>query len=106
MSIFGDRLYFELQDNGMEEQKKVNEGLVRLVEAVQRAFGRDERLPLPEKAGGKGSRAASLHPDGQEAHRHGPAQALHRRILFQIGRRKWTRAFSHYPGSHRQYACG
>jgi len=30
MSIFGDRLYFELQDNGVEEQKKVNEGLLRL----------------------------------------------------------------------------
>jgi DNA polymerase III subunit alpha len=29
-SIFGDRLYFELQDNGLEEQKKVNEGLVDL----------------------------------------------------------------------------
>jgi DNA polymerase-3 subunit alpha len=29
-SIFGDRLYLELQDNGMVEQKKVNEGLVRL----------------------------------------------------------------------------
>ena len=30
LSIFGDRLYFELQDNGVEEQKKVNEGLVKL----------------------------------------------------------------------------
>jgi DNA polymerase III subunit alpha len=30
MSIFGDRLYLELQDNGMKEQRKVNEGLVRL----------------------------------------------------------------------------
>jgi len=30
LSIFGDRLYLELQDNGMAEQKKVNEGLVRL----------------------------------------------------------------------------
>ncbi len=30
LSIFGDRLYLELQDNGMPEQKKVNEGLVRL----------------------------------------------------------------------------
>ena len=30
MSIFGDRLYFELQDNGVEEQKKVNEGLLKL----------------------------------------------------------------------------
>ncbi len=29
-SIFGDRLYLELQDNGMVEQKKVNEGLLRL----------------------------------------------------------------------------
>src|SRR5208283_1622572 len=30
LSIFGDRLYLELQDNGMAEQKKVNEGLLRL----------------------------------------------------------------------------
>ncbi len=30
LSIFGDRLYFELQDNGVEEQKKVNEGLLKL----------------------------------------------------------------------------
>jgi DNA polymerase-3 subunit alpha len=30
LSIFGDRLYLELQDNGMPEQKRVNEGLVRL----------------------------------------------------------------------------
>ena len=29
-AIFGDRLYFELQDNGLEEQKKVNEELIRL----------------------------------------------------------------------------
>ena len=32
MSIFGDRLYLELQDNGMDEQRKVNEGLVALAE--------------------------------------------------------------------------
>ena len=30
LEIFGERLYFELQDNGIEEQKKVNEGLVKL----------------------------------------------------------------------------
>ena len=29
-SIFGDRLYFELQDNGIEEQKIINEGLIEL----------------------------------------------------------------------------
>ena len=28
--IFGDRLYFELQDNGIKEQKKVNKGLQKL----------------------------------------------------------------------------
>ncbi len=28
--IFGDRLYFELQDNGIKEQKKVNKGLKKL----------------------------------------------------------------------------
>ncbi|MBW2472270.1 MAG: DNA polymerase III subunit alpha, partial [Deltaproteobacteria bacterium] len=28
--IFGDRLYFELQDNGIKEQKKVNKGLRKL----------------------------------------------------------------------------
>ena len=28
--IFGDRLYFELQDNGIKEQKKVNKGLHKL----------------------------------------------------------------------------
>jgi DNA polymerase-3 subunit alpha len=32
MSIFGDRLYLELQDNGMDEQRKVNEGLLRLAD--------------------------------------------------------------------------
>lgn len=30
LEIFGDRLYFELQDNGLDEQKKVNEGLIKL----------------------------------------------------------------------------
>ncbi len=30
LSIFGDRLYFELQDNGIAEQKTINEGLVDL----------------------------------------------------------------------------
>ncbi|HVN25195.1 MAG TPA: DNA polymerase III subunit alpha [Syntrophorhabdales bacterium] len=30
LSIFGDRLYFEVQDNGIPEQKKVNEGLIEL----------------------------------------------------------------------------
>ena len=29
-SIFGDRLYFELQDNGIPEQTKINDGLVAL----------------------------------------------------------------------------
>ncbi len=28
--IFGDRLYFELQDNGIKEQKKVNKGLKKI----------------------------------------------------------------------------
>ncbi len=32
MSMFGDRLFLELQDNGMMEQRKVNEGLVRLAD--------------------------------------------------------------------------
>lgn len=30
ISIFGDRLYFELQDNGITEQKKINETLISL----------------------------------------------------------------------------
>ncbi len=30
ISIFDDRLYFELQDNGIEEQKAINEGLISL----------------------------------------------------------------------------
>jgi DNA polymerase III subunit alpha len=30
LSIFGDRLYFELQDNGINEQKTINEGLIDL----------------------------------------------------------------------------
>jgi DNA polymerase-3 subunit alpha len=30
LSIFGDRLYFELQDNGIVEQKAINEGLIDL----------------------------------------------------------------------------
>lgn len=30
VSIFGDRLYFELQDNGIIEQKKINETLIEL----------------------------------------------------------------------------
>ncbi|MBP7090781.1 MAG: PHP domain-containing protein, partial [Syntrophorhabdaceae bacterium] len=29
-SIFGDRLFFELQDNGLDEQKRVNEALINL----------------------------------------------------------------------------
>ncbi|MCX5807887.1 MAG: DNA polymerase III subunit alpha [Proteobacteria bacterium] len=29
-SMFGDRLFFELQDNGLVEQKKINEGLIGL----------------------------------------------------------------------------
>ena len=33
LSIFGpDRLFLELQDNGIPEQKKVNEGLIRLAD--------------------------------------------------------------------------
>ena len=38
LSIFGDRLYLELQDNGIPEQKKVNEGLLRI--------SREYNLPL------------------------------------------------------------
>ncbi len=30
LSIFGDRLFFELQDNGLDEQRIVNEGLIKL----------------------------------------------------------------------------
>ncbi len=30
LSIFGDRLYFELQDNGIDDQKIINEGLIDL----------------------------------------------------------------------------
>ena len=32
LEIFGDRLYFELQDSGLKEQKKVNKGLKKLSE--------------------------------------------------------------------------
>ncbi len=34
MDIFGDRLYFELQENGIPEQKIVNQGLVQLGEKL------------------------------------------------------------------------
>ncbi len=38
MSIFGDRLYLELQDNGMNEQRKVNDGLLRLADHYNLPF--------------------------------------------------------------------
>ena len=76
LSIFGDRLYLELQDNGMPEQKKVNEGLVRLAGQYNVPLVATNDCHYLQKAGGKGARAAALHPDRQEDQRHGPAQAL------------------------------
>ena len=78
LSIFGDRLYLELQDNGMPEQKKVNEGLVRLAGQYNVPLVATNDCHYLQKAGGKGARAAALHPDRQEDQRYGPAQALNR----------------------------
>ena len=87
MSIFGDRLYLELQDNGMAEQRKVNEGLLRLADHYNLPLVATNDCHYLRKQEAQGARAPPVHPDGQEDHRYGPAEALDRGVLLQVARR-------------------
>jgi DNA polymerase-3 subunit alpha len=72
-SIFSDgRLYLELQENKIPEQKKVNAGLMA--------------LSLPEKRRRPSTRDSPLHPDRQNHEGQGSDEVLHRRILLPLGR--------------------
>jgi DNA polymerase-3 subunit alpha len=82
--IFGKGNFFlEMQDQGMEEEKRINPMMVRLSQGVGRRSRGDQRLPLHRGGRRARSGSAGLHPDRQDHERHEPHEVPHQRILFQ-----------------------
>ena len=62
--IFGrDNLFVELQDHGLEKQRKTNPQLVEIAKAHRRAAARHQRQPLHAAGGRRGPRRAAVRPD-------------------------------------------
>ena len=105
LSIFGpDRLFLELQDNGIPEQKKVNEGLIRLADRyslpliatndchyLKRQEARAHELLLCIQTGKKMSDTDRLKLSTDEFYFKSPDEM--------------TSAFAGYPQALRNYAC-
>jgi len=63
--MFGDDYFLEIQDHGMEEQARVNEGLARSVTAHRDSAGRHQRLALHPQGRCRGARHPALPADRQ-----------------------------------------
>ena len=64
LGVFGpENVYFEIQANGLAEQEKANEGIVRVAERARPPAGGDGRRPLPAPRGLLEPRGASLRAD-------------------------------------------
>ena len=63
-SIFDEeRLYLELQENFIAEQKAVNAGLITIGKELGLPLGRYQRLSLPYPRGRCGSRGLAVRAD-------------------------------------------
>ena len=64
IQAFGpENVYFEVQKNGIPEQDKANEGIVRYRPRARPAAGRHRRRPLPAPRGLRQPRGAALRAD-------------------------------------------
>ena len=82
--IFGrDSTYVEIQNAGLEEQQRVNPGLLALAEEAGLPPRRHGRRPLPRRVRRLRPRGASLHPVGRHAQEPGPLALRHERVLLQ-----------------------
>ena len=96
--IFGkDRFYLEVMDHGIEEQRRVNQGLFRLHGADRPAAGGHQRRALPAPRGPPGPRRAALHRLGQEGARDASGCASTPRSSTSRARRRWRRVFPDHP---------
>ena len=84
--LFGDRYYFELQENGIEEQQTVNQGLMRLNRELGIKLLATNDCHYLNKEESQAHDVLLCHSDRQN--RKGPksVQVLFRRFLFQIAR--------------------
>ena len=83
IQAFGpDQVYFEVQKNGIEEQDKANEGIVRFARELKRPARRHRRRPLPAARGLRTPRGAALRADEVDP---GSAEdeLRHQRVLHQ-----------------------
>ena len=87
LGVFGpENVYFEIQANGLAEQEKANEGVVRMAKRARPAAGGDGRRPLPAPRGLLEPRGASLRAD-QVHDRAAEAALRDQRVLPQEPRR-------------------
>ena len=70
MNVFGpENVYFEVQKNGIAEQDKANEGIVRIAREVGRPLVGHGRRPLPAPRGLRPPRRAPVRADEVDAAR-------------------------------------
>ena len=83
LGVFGpENVYFEIQANGLAEQEKANEGIVRAAQRARATAGGDGRRPLPAPRGLLEPRGASLRAD-QVHYRAAQAALRDQRVLPQ-----------------------
>ena len=97
VGVFGaDNVYFEIQENGIPEQDKANEGIVRTPRELGRPLVGDGRRPLPAPRGLPQPRGAALRADQVDA-RAAEADLRHQRVLPQEPRRRWRSRSPPWP---------
>ncbi len=83
IGAFGpEQVYFEVQRNGVPEQDKANEGIVRVAKELGRPAGRHRRRPLSPPRGLRQPCGAALRAD-QVDDRAAQAPLRHQRVLFE-----------------------
>ena len=76
--IFGKGNFFlEMQDQGMEEEKRINPQVGATLARDGHRAGGHQRLPLPYCRRRARSGSAGLHPDRQDHERHEPHEVPH-----------------------------
>ena len=71
-SVFGDRYFVEIQNNGLEIQRLATGSGRRRRQAAGPAAGGHQRRPLPQPRGRRRPGRAAVHQHGQVPHRHQP----------------------------------
>ena len=97
IQVFGaDDVYFEVQKNGVAEQDKANEGIVRIARELGRPLVGDRRRALPRPRGLRQPQRAALRAD-QEHARRAEAVASTPTSSTSRTRTRWRPRSPHWP---------